>query len=242
MSEPRCPPCPTPSACACDAYANASEDAAFGHRFEQPKRYRTLVVDPPWQYRDLLGYHPGDNFGGRGAGRRGATKFYTGAKAKTPRSSAANYDTMTLEQLRRLPLSEWAEVDAHLYLWVTNAFMETAHDLARAWGFQQKTILTWCKPQIGMGNYFRNTTEHVLFCVRGKLKVLRHDVPTHFIADRSHHSEKPAAFYDIVESMSPGPYLDVFARKLRFNWTAWGNEVYNVPGLPAVGVPLETRP
>ena len=105
-----------------------------------------------------------------------------------------------------------------------------------------KTMITWAKTQIGMGMYFRNTTEHALFGVRGRLKCLRRDVPTHFVAPRGSHSAKPEAFYDIVESMSPGPYLDVFARRLRLGWDCWGNEVYNVPGLPEAGVavlPLE---
>jgi N6-adenosine-specific RNA methylase IME4 len=195
-------------------------------------KYRTIVVDPPWQYKDLLGYHPGDNFGGRGAGRRGATQFYTGEKAKTPRAAAANYDTLTCDEIEKLPIGGWGDADAHLYLWTTNAFMEVAHRLARTWDFQTKTILTWVKPQIGMGNYFRNNTEHVLFCVRGKLKTLRKDCPTAFTANRGRHSEKPGVFYDIAESMSPGPRLDVFARKLRFNWDAWGLEVGAPDGLP----------
>jgi N6-adenosine-specific RNA methylase IME4 len=143
---------------------------------------------------------------------------------------------MTIATIAGLPVSEWAEADAHIYLWTTNGFMEEAHQIARAWGVKQKTIVTWCKgkeesprneetKQIGAGRYFRNSTEHALFCVKGKVMCLRADMPTHFTAPRSRHSEKPAAFYDIVESMSPGPYLDVFARKLRFNWDAWGDEV-----------------
>jgi N6-adenosine-specific RNA methylase IME4 len=176
-------------------------------------KYRTVVVDSPWSYKDKL------------AGFRGVT-------GTNIRGAENQYACMTQADIQRIPIGEWADIDAHLYLWATNAFMEEAHQLARAWGFRQRTILTWVKPQFGMGHYYRNNTEHVLFCVRGKLRTLRHDVPTAFTAPRGAHSEKPAAFYDMVESMSPGPYLDVFARKLRFRWDAWGDEVGAPDGLP----------
>ena len=110
--------------------------------------------------------------------------------------------------------------------------MVQAHDLAATWGFVPKTILTWIKPRLGMGHYFRNNTEHVVFAVKGSLRTLRKDCRTAFEAQQGRHSEKPAAFYDMVESMSPGPYLDVFARKQRFGWDAWGAEVYTPEGLP----------
>ena len=213
---PECPPCRY-DPCACEE----------GVRFQQEgwvvAKYRTIVVDPPWAYNDTLGY------------KRGSAQFYTGQKAATPRAAAANYDTLACGEISRLPVADWADVDAHLYLWTTNSFIVQGHELVTAWGFQYKTMLTWVKPQIGMGHYYRNNTEHILFAVRGKLGVLRHDVPTAFTANRGKHSEKPAAFYDMVESMSPGPYLDVFARKLRFNWSGWGDGLgadYAPLGLP----------
>lgn len=188
-------------------------------------KYRTIVVDPPWSYTNK--WNRKEDW---------ASKSGRMFKIGTDRGAATQYPCLTWREIALITVGQWAEDDAHLYLWTTNAFMVEAHSIAKAWGFAPKTILTWCKPQIGMGSYYRNTTEHALFCVRGRLTCQRKDVPTHFTADRKRHSEKPAAFYDIVESMSPGPYLDVFARKLRFNWTAWGNEVYNVPGLPQVGI------
>jgi N6-adenosine-specific RNA methylase IME4 len=100
-----------------------------------------------------------------------------------------------------------------------------------AWGFDYKTKITWCKTQIGAGRYYRNTTEDALFAVKGRLLCLRADMPTHFVAPRTRHSQKPDAFYDIVESMSPGPYLDVFARRQRFGWDVFGDEVYSAEGL-----------
>lgn len=175
----------------------------------EPKRYRTLVVDPPWSYR-VSSLPPSSK----------------AANGRRSRAAAENYNTLSISQIEAIPLGTWAEDNAHLYVWTTNAFMEEAHRLCRTWGFEQKTIITWIKPNIGMGHHYRNTTEHILFAVRGKLATARSDVRTDFSAPRGSHSEKPAAFYDMVESMSPGPYLDVFARKQRFGWDCFGNEVY----------------
>jgi N6-adenosine-specific RNA methylase IME4 len=173
------------------------------------KRYRTIVVDPPWQYR-VSSLPP-------------SSRAATGHRS---RAAAENYGTLAAEAIAEIPVGDWADTDAHLYIWATNAFMVEAHDLMRVWRFEHKTILTWVKPNVGMGHYYRNTTEHVLFGVRGRLKALNTNTRTDFRAPRGKHSEKPAAFYDMVESMSPGPYLDVFARRHRFNWDTYGNEVY----------------
>lgn len=161
---------------------------------EAPGEFAVVVIDPPWRY---------DNVATRGA-------------------AEDHYSTMSLDELAalRIPAAE----DAHLYLWVTNGFLREGFDLLGAWGFTYKTCLTWVKPQIGMGNYFRNNTEHVLFAIRGRLPTLRNDVPTWFKADRTQHSAKPDSFYDLVEGSSPGPYLEMFARRRRFGWHVWGNE------------------
>ena len=187
------------------------------------KKYRTLVADPPWPY-DLR------------------------AKDESHRARVT-YPTMSISELMNLPVGLWAEDASHLYLWTTNAFMVEAHQIAKAWGFEPKTILTWVKGRldggrivhhIGMGNYYRNSTEHVLFCVRGSLATNNHDLPTAFLAERREHSEKPAAFYDLVAHMSPGPFLDVFARKQRMMAGAsfevmdtFGNEAFVPDGLLA---------
>ena len=157
-----------------------------------------------------------------------------GAYKAGERGAAAQYDCMTLDQIAALPVADWAEDNAHLYLWVTNAFIEAGFNLMREWGFTYKTMITWRKNQIGMGLYFRNSTEHVLFGVRGKLKLQRRDLRTDFEAPRRRHSEKPDAFYDLVEAASPGPYIEIFARRQRFNWDVAGNEVYSaIPELAA---------
>lgn len=163
-------------------------------------KYRTICVDPPWHY-------------------------WNRATDRTHRGRLP-YGSMAVDQICALDVVSVAAADAHLYLWTTNAHMREAHRIAEAWGFTQKTILTWIKTQIGLGDYFRNNTEHVLFCVRGRLPTLRNDCPTAFTAPRGRHSAKPQAFFDLVESASPGPYLEVFGRAMsRIGWTAIGNEV-----------------
>jgi len=169
------------------------------------KRYRTIVADPPWRYNSKL------------VGLRGAT----------------DYPTMTTEQIMAVPVGLWAQADSHLYLWTTDAFIVPAHQIAAAWGFEVKNILVWGKGHgedrlhMGVGFYFRHACEFVLFGVRGSLSVLSHGQPNLFFAPRGQHSEKPAAFYDLVGHMSPGPYLDVFARKQRFGWDSWGDEAFD---------------
>ena len=178
----------------------------FSAMAEKPtKRYRTIVADPPWKYES-----PAFGYG-----------------------ADANYPTMRPEDIANMGVGLWAEDNAHLYLWTTNSFMEEAHRIVRGWGFATKTILTWIKRRpvndnwLGMGYYYRNVTEHILFAVRGSLKVFHNDCPNFFFAPRGSHSEKPAAFYDMVERMSPGPYLDVFARTQRLRWDTFGNEAFD---------------
>lgn len=177
----------------------------------------TIMADPPWQYRDGLTMS---------AVKRGAASNYRTMSVEaicdlyTP-SRVNGRGTYSTATLAGHPVAK----DAHLYLWTTNAFMEQAHQVAVAWGFLPRTILTWIKPRIGMGHYYRNTTEHIVFAVRGKLPTRRKDQPTHFEAPVGRHSEKPEQAYEIVERMSPGPYLELFARRPRANWTVWGNEV-----------------
>ena len=161
----------------------------------------TIVIDPPWDFSD-----EGDvNQFGR---------------------ARPTYTTLTYNQILSLPVAELAEKNAHLYLWITNRSLPKGFALMEHWGFRYIAALTWCKPSIGMGNYFRGSTEHVLFGVRGSLSLLRRDVGTWFSAPRpGRHSAKPDEFFAMVERCSPGPWLEMFARKLRPGWTAWGAEV-----------------
>ena len=178
------------------------------------KRYRTIVADPPWRYG-----HSWNAYRGEGQARR-VTK-------------ESDYPTMTPEEIANLPVGLWAEDRAHLYLWTTQAYIVPAHQIARTWGFDVMNILTWVKRKpkddnwLGMGTYFRSVAEFVLFGVRDKLMTLHNDQATIFYGPRGGHSEKPQTFYDMVERMSLGPYLDVFARKQRMGWDCFGNEAYN---------------
>jgi N6-adenosine-specific RNA methylase IME4/ParB-like chromosome segregation protein Spo0J len=171
-----------------------ADDPTEYHPIGDVSEFPCIVIDPPWRY---------DNVATRGA-------------------AEDHYPTMSLDELAALELP--ATDNAHLYLWVTNSFLRDGFDLMETWGFTYKTCLTWVKPQIGLGNYFRNSTEHVLFGVRGSLPTLANNVPTWFQADRTRHSAKPMSFYDLVEKCSPGPYMEMFARARRFSWHTWGNE------------------
>lgn len=167
-------------------------------------QYKTVLADPPWRYDDDL---PGDG--------RGADTHY---ETLTPQAVAG-----LGPQIRKITAPQ-----AHLYLWTTNSFIADAHEVAEAWGFDPKTILTWNKPQMGMGHYFRNCTEHVVFGVKGNLNTVNNDVLTSFTADRTAHSSKPTKLYEIAETQSYEPRIELFAREPRQGWDAWGKEVDDV--------------
>lgn len=158
--------------------------------------FACLAMDPPWRYEAA----------------------YMGR-------SRPDYKTMSLDEIAALPIRKLADPDAHLYLWTTNAFLPKAFPLIEEWGFKYVTCLTWCKPSIGMGAYFRNSSEHVLFAVRGSLPILAKDIGTWFAGQAEHrHSSKPDAFYHMAERATPGPRLDMFGRKKRKGWTLWGED------------------
>jgi N6-adenosine-specific RNA methylase IME4 len=156
----------------------------------QEGRFRTLVLDPPW---------PTESAGAANIAARGNPQ----------------YALMTPDQILALPVASWAEGDCHLYLWVTNSNMPLACKCMAAWGFQHKSILTWIKPRFGLGEYFRGSTEHVLFGVRGKLGTRSRTISTHFEAPVGAHSEKPERFYEIVREASYLPAGEAFQRKAR---------------------------
>ena len=167
-------------------------------------KFKTLIIDPPWDYGEL-------SLAGR---------------------AAPDYATMTHEQLLAMPVLAWAEEDCHLYLWTTNNFVLRAGELMAAWGFEFKTVLTWIKPRLGMGAYFRNTTEQVLFGVRGNLKTRSDAIPTHFAADLGQHSAKPEQFYDIVRRSSYLPAGEAFQRTARDGFVNVYRERRNRAAMP----------
>ena len=162
-------------------------------------KFATIVIDPPWDWGD------------------------EGDQDQLGRARP-DYSTMTIEQLENLGVGGLADEDCHIYLWITNRSLPKGFRLLEAWGFRYITALTWVKPHFGMGNYFRGQTEHVLFGVRGSQPLKRKDVGTAFMAERGAggHSSKPASFLELVESCSPGPYIEMFSRSNRQGWVTWG--------------------
>lgn len=156
--------------------------------------YGTVVADPPWE-------------------------GYGGIKGNPDR----HYSTMPVGAICRLPVGALVPEDAHLWLWGTNRGLEDAHLVVRAWGFEPVSVVTWCKPGPGVGYYLRNNTEHAIFAVKGKpLTPRQAALSTWFQSPRTAHSAKPAAFMDIVEQVSPGPYVELFCRTPRMGWDSWG--------------------
>lgn len=177
---------------------NAEKIETLASPLEAQGLFQTIVIDPPWDWGD-----------------EGDVNQFGRAKP--------DYSTMPIDEIEQLPISKIADDNCHLYLWVTNRSLPKAFRLIEAWGFRYVTCLTWVKPSIGMGNYFRGSTEQVLFAVKGSQPLKRHDVGTHFTAARGKgHSAKPEEFYKLVESCSYAPYIDIFGRKDRGGWSVWG--------------------
>ena len=169
-------------------------------------KYKTIVADPPWRTTT------GPQFGYNDSGHKPLA-----------------YPVMTMAEIKALPVSELADDAAHLYLWTTNILVRQAYEVAEAWGFKPSVLLTWAKNPIGMGlgDAFGITTEHALFAHRGGLRPKLRVPTTWWNWKRGKHSAKPEAFQDVVESVSPGPYLELFGRRSRLGWHTWGNQALN---------------
>lgn len=173
-------------------------------------QFRTILADPPWQFTNRTG------------------------KMAPEHKRLSRYSTMKLSEIMELPVAQIAMPSCHLYLWVPNALILEGLEVMKRWGFTYKTNLVWYKVRRdggpdgrGVGFYFRNVTELVLFGVRGKnnrtLSPGRKQV--NIIATRKReHSRKPDQLYDVIEQCSPGPYLELFARHYRQGWSQWGDE------------------
>jgi N6-adenosine-specific RNA methylase IME4 len=178
-------------------------------------RYRTIVADPPWAYPGGFGTVKGRPF------RRPPGRDTQGTFVKNP----IPYETLSVAQIAALPIADLADTDAHLYLWTTQRYLWDAPAVARAWGFAPSCVLVWCKPKNGVhGGTFVANIEFVLFCRRGSLTASSRIYSQWFEWDRGAHSTKPEAFLDLVETVSPSPYLELFARRQRLGWDTWGNE------------------
>lgn len=187
-------------------------------------KYSTILADPPWTFNSPAALV--------GNGGRGKTNIENILQVNVH----SHYPTMSIGQLKSLPIKEIVEANAHLYLWTVNSFMVEAHELAEAWGFKPKTILTWVKVRqddptkasMKTGYWYRSATEHVVFAVRGKQRLLQSLArPTAYMLPRQPHSVKPDFFYELIEENSPPSYLELFARRPRAGWDRWGNELDN---------------
>lgn len=169
------------------------------------KKYQTILADPPWEpsISKILG------------------QKWTHINKASPHK---HYNVMPVEEICSMHIPSAQQ--AHLWIWALNQHVDWAYQVARAWGFEPWQMITWCKPGLGTGR-FQCNTEQVVLCRKGS----RHGNPfgmtngTWFQWPRGVHSLKPNAFYDLVERVSPAPYLELFARFKRLGWDSWGNEV-----------------
>ena len=179
-------------------------------RFTAEKKYKTIYADPPWQFQNRTG------------------------KVAPEHKRLTRYETMPLKDIKALPVEELANEKSHLYLWVPNALLPEGLEVMQAWGFEYKTNIIWEKVRHdgqpdgrGVGFYFRNVTEMLLFGVRGEknrtLDPARSQVNLIRTIKRE-HSRKPDEIIPIIEACSPGPYLELFARGNRDGWDMWGNQ------------------
>lgn len=169
-------------------------------------RYQTILIDPPW------------NETGGGKIKRGADRHYPLMKTHDIIRTILNVD-------------QWKGISdhAHLYLWVTNNFLEDGLFLMKAIGFKYKTNIVWTKDRMGLGQYFRGQHEICLFGTKGtrptQPRTDDRSISSLVSAPRGKHSKKPEVFYDLIERRSHGPYLEMFARSKRIGWSSWGNEI-----------------
>lgn len=170
-------------------------------------KYATIVADPPWRYREGFG------------------STWT---RKSGRRNPLPYPSMGVDEIAALPIAGLADDDAHLYLWTTNRYLPESFGVLRAWGFRYAQTLVWTKSRRGspLGGAFRTDVEFLLFARRGTLAHLVKAPSSWYDWPRqSRHSQKPDDAYALIASVSPGPYLELFARRKRPGWDVWGNEV-----------------
>jgi N6-adenosine-specific RNA methylase IME4 len=178
--------------------------------FARSQRFATVLADPPWRFINRTG------------------------KMAPEHRRLSRYDTMTVDEIAALPVARILKPTAHLYLWVPNALLPDGIKVLAAWGFEYKSNIVWHKIRKdggsdgrGVGFYFRNVTEILLFGVRGKnaRTLAPGRTQVNYIGTRKReHSRKPDEQYKLIEACSPGPYLEMFARGARSKWSVWGNQ------------------
>ncbi|MFH1643950.1 MAG: MT-A70 family methyltransferase [bacterium] len=173
------------------------------------KKFKTILADPPWQFSNRTG------------------------KVAPEHKRLNRYSTMSLNDICKIPVNKLTDDVCHLYLWVPNALLNEGLLVMKAWGFNYKTNIVWYKIRKdggpdgrGVGFYFRNVTELVLFGIKGKMRTLEPGrSQVNIVTTRKReHSRKPDELYNVIEACSPGPYLELFARGTRHGWDAWGDQ------------------
>lgn len=177
-----------------------------------PVRYTTVLIDPPWP---------------------------TGQRGKL--GAERHYPLMTIEQIRNLPIRDLTTDNAHVYLWCYPATRALAEEILRGWGFEFKDEFVWGKDQMGLGQYFRHAHETLLLGVKGKLPFQFHGQRSFTMLARRGHSHKPEEVHIMIQRCSPGPYLELFARRPFPGWHVWGNQVDSDIRIPGYPVPSDGR-
>lgn len=179
------------------------------------KGYATILADPPWRFLNRTG------------------------KVAPEHKRLSRYDTLSIEEIKQIPVQSVAGEKSHLYLWVPNALLPDGLEVMKAWGFTYKSNIIWHKVRKdggpdgrGVGFYFRNTTELILFGIRGSMRTLdpgRSQVNI-IRTQKQEHSRKPDELYELIERCSPGPFLEIFARGKRKGWDVFGDQAteYNI--------------
>jgi N6-adenosine-specific RNA methylase IME4 len=164
---------------------------------DQNKKFGTIYADPPWAYSNQA----------------------------TRASTNKHYPTLSPKEIAEFPISELTTEKAHLHLWTTNAFLFECPKIIEAWGFEYKGVFIWVKPQMGIGNYWRVSHEFLLLGVKGGLTFQDHSHMSWLIEDRTKHSSKPESVAQLIEKVSPSPYIELFGRRPRVGWVVYGNEI-----------------
>lgn len=167
----------------------------------QKNKYKCILVDPPWE-------------------------FYN-KKVFNSEGSEAKYGQLSLEQLKKIDLSDISDDNCFIFMWTTNIILPWTLELMKHWGFMYRSKLVWIKPQMGQGFYFRSASEDLLVGKKGKGIFKFKSQPSWFFGPRQDHSHKPEEIYDIIERVCDGPRLEMFARKKREGWDYHGNEIEN---------------
>lgn len=195
--------------------ARAAHDPEFAEALLSETKYGTILSDPPWSFES-----------------------YSGKKGTPHRGAHDHYVTTSTEDLKKIPVSEWAAKDCALFMWVVDSHLPDALELGRAWNFEFKTIaFVWVKskpggwPHLGMGYWSRKQTEICLMFTKGKPKRLSKGVEQIIRCKRGAHSAKPEEQYRRIEALVGGPYLEMFSRQSQPGWAAWGFEAGARDGL-----------